>query len=133
MFFFVYLKRNKKIRERHKSRTKNLPSFTLFVVPENEIHFEFLPPPWSKMEKTTDKMAIESFTVSRVSGASERANGRASGPVLQSVFLAVIDHSAEWVGPILPCGTWVIDTVMQRQIIDVVFEERVKDAVWEYG
>ena len=29
----------------------------------------------------------------RVSGASERANGRASGPVLQSVFLAVIDHS----------------------------------------
>ena len=30
----------------------------------------------------------------RVSGASKRANGRASGPVLQSVFLAVIDHSA---------------------------------------
>ena len=29
----------------------------------------------------------------RVSGASERANGRASGPVLQSVFLAVLDHS----------------------------------------
>ena len=29
-----------------------------------------------------------------MSGASERANGRASGPVLQSVFLAVIDHSA---------------------------------------
>ena len=29
----------------------------------------------------------------RVSGARERANGRASGPVLQSVFLAVIDHS----------------------------------------
>ena len=28
-----------------------------------------------------------------MSGASERANGRASGPVLQSVFLAVIDHS----------------------------------------
>ena len=31
---------------------------------------------------------------SEVSGASERANGRASGPVLQSVFLAVFDHSA---------------------------------------
>ena len=30
----------------------------------------------------------------RVSGASELANGRASGPVLQSVFLAVLDHSA---------------------------------------
>merc|ERR1712126_594388 len=29
-----------------------------------------------------------------VSGASERANGRVSGPVLPSVFLAVIDHSA---------------------------------------
>ena len=28
-----------------------------------------------------------------MSGASERANGRASGPVLQSVFLAVLDHS----------------------------------------
>ena len=28
-----------------------------------------------------------------MSGASERANGRASGPVLQSVFLAVFDHS----------------------------------------
>ena len=26
---------------------------------------------------------------------SERANGRASGPVLQSVFLAVLDHSVE--------------------------------------
>ena len=31
-----------------------------------------------------------------MSGASERANGRARGPVLQSVFLAVIDHSALW-------------------------------------
>ena len=31
----------------------------------------------------------------RVSGASERANGRAIGPVLQSVFLAVIDHNEQ--------------------------------------
>ena len=30
----------------------------------------------------------------RVSGASERANGRASGPVLTSLFLFVPDHSA---------------------------------------
>ena len=30
----------------------------------------------------------------RVSGASERANGRASGPVLQSVFLIVVNQSA---------------------------------------
>ena len=42
-----------------------------------------------EIEKNTDKIAIQSFTVPRVSGA----NGRASGPVLQSVFLAVIDHS----------------------------------------
>ena len=32
--------------------------------------------------------------VSEVSGASERANGRASGPVLTSLFLFVPDHSA---------------------------------------
>ena len=32
----------------------------------------------------------------RVSGASEQANGRASGPVLQSVFLALLAHSALW-------------------------------------
>ena len=35
----------------------------------------------------------------RVSGASERGNGRASGPVLLSVFLAVIDHSE-----VIDCG-----------------------------
>ena len=29
-----------------------------------------------------------------MSGASKRTNGRASGPVLRSVFLAVLDHSA---------------------------------------
>ena len=46
---------------------------------------------WLKIEKNTDKIAIQSFTV-------PRANGRASGPVLQSVFLAVIDHSARFVG-----------------------------------
>ena len=32
--------------------------------------------------------------VSKVSGASERANGRASGPVLQSVFLVLLAHCA---------------------------------------
>ena len=31
--------------------------------------------------------------VSKVSSASERANGQASGLVLQSVFLAVLDQS----------------------------------------
>ena len=39
------------------------------------------------------KRSEQSRASERVSGASERANGRASGPVLQSVFLAVIDHS----------------------------------------
>ena len=29
----------------------------------------------------------------RVSGASKQVNGRASSPLLQSVFLAVLDHS----------------------------------------
>ena len=29
-----------------------------------------------------------------VSGASEQANGPVSGPVLQSVFLVLLDHSA---------------------------------------
>ena len=33
-----------------------------------------------------------------MSGASERANGRASGPVLTSRFLFVPDHSAEQPG-----------------------------------
>ena len=33
----------------------------------------------------------------RVSGASERANGRASGPVLQSVFLVDLAHCGEGV------------------------------------
>ena len=34
--------------------------------------------------------------VSEVSGVSERANGQASGPVLQSLFVTVIDHSG-WI------------------------------------
>ena len=43
------------------------------------------------------KIAFSSSTFPRVSGASERANGRASGPVLQSVFLAVIDHRVVYI------------------------------------
>ena len=46
-------------------------------------------------ERSGGRERSEQFGASeRVSGANERANGRASGPVLQSVFLAVIDHSA---------------------------------------
>ena len=37
----------------------------------------------------------------QVSGASERANGRVSGSVLQSVFLAVFDRSAGLSFPLL--------------------------------
>ena len=36
----------------------------------------------------------QKFTFPRVSGASERANGRASSPVLTSRLLFVPDHSA---------------------------------------
>ena len=42
---------------------------------------------WLKTGKNTDKIAIQSSTV-------PRANGRASGLVLQSVFLVVLAHSA---------------------------------------
>ena len=43
--------------------------------------------------KSTEKIVIQSFTFPRVSGARERANERASGPVLQSEFLIILDHS----------------------------------------
>ena len=39
-----------------------------------------------------------------MSGASERANERASGPVLQSVFLAVFYHSER---ELYKLGVWV--------------------------
>ena len=35
----------------------------------------------------------QSVASEQVSGASERANGKASGLVLKSVFLTVLDHS----------------------------------------
>ena len=45
----------------------------------------------------------------RVSGASERANGRASGPVLTSRFLFVPDHSASRHLPSPVYGDVVVD------------------------
>ena len=53
-----------------------------------------------------------------MSGASERANGRASGPVLQSVFLAVIDHSAlQAFTPIkFETDAWVYMTLCRTRI-----------------
>ena len=51
-------------------------------------------------ERSGGRKRSEQFRVSeRVSGASERANGRASGLVIQSVFLAVFDHSDQRVCP----------------------------------
>ena len=45
-------------------------------------------------ERSGGREQSEQFGASeRVSGASERANGRASGTVLQSVFQAVLNHS----------------------------------------
>ena len=54
---------------------------------------------WSKIGKNRQNShpiihCPTSEGVSKVSERCERANGRASGPVLQSVFLAVFDHSA---------------------------------------
>ena len=43
-----------------------------------------------------DKQSEQCGASERVSGASERANGRASDPVLQSVFLFILAHSAVW-------------------------------------
>ena len=43
-----------------------------------------------------------------MSGASERANGRASGPVLQSVFLAVIDHRGGGRGGFSPSNLFFV-------------------------
>ena len=37
----------------------------------------------------------------RVSGVSERANGQASGPVLQSVFLVVLAHCVQCIYPLV--------------------------------
>ena len=47
-----------------------------------------------KKHRQNSHLIIHCPTSEGVSKVSERANGRASGPVLQSVFLAVFDHSA---------------------------------------
>ena len=39
------------------------------------------------------EQSAQSGASKQVSGANKRANGRASGPVLQSAFLVVLDHS----------------------------------------
>ena len=47
----------------------------------------------SKVSKQANDWPQRSAWVKRVSGASGRANGPASGPVLQSVFLVILAHS----------------------------------------
>ena len=42
-----------------------------------------------------------------MSGASQRANGRASGPVLTSLFLFVPDHSARVVDVVSSLDLWM--------------------------
>jgi len=96
----------------------------VFLCSRSIVDCLFIASLWSEIEKNTDKITIQSFTVprarewakwasertsersggrerseqsgasERVSGASERANGRASGPVLTSRFLADLNHSA---------------------------------------
>ena len=52
-----------------------------------------------------------------MSGASEQANGRASGPVLQSLFLAVIEHSAFLPRQDENGGKWIHRTPTAFQLI----------------
>ena len=42
----------------------------------------------------SERSGVREQGTERVSGASELAKGRASGPVLQSGFLVILDHSA---------------------------------------
>jgi len=73
--------------------------------------------------------------LSEVSGASERAKGRASGPLLQSVFLAVIDHSA-WGRDIgffhLPSSPAVVSLellVVYKRFFTYMISRRSREAV----
>ena len=54
----------------------------------------------------------------RVSGASERANERASGPVLTSRFMAVLAHSA-----LLVCWRGKVSTVTRNRINGAALEK----------
>ena len=55
-----------------------------------------------------------------MSGASERANGQASGSVLQSVFLAILDHS-DWV-----MGMIILFTLVKGQSFSLVHQQVMK-------
>ena len=127
------------------------PSF-IPSLPRHLISDLFIFALWSKVGKNTDKIAIQSFTVprarewakwasertsersggreqseqsgasERVSGASDRANGRASGPVLTSRFLFVPDHSAIVKGtaqrflsfPVI--ASWLLPELMKLEV-----------------
>ena len=51
-------------------------------------------PLWAGIEKKHRINSQKGGTSKQVSYASERANKRASGPLLQSVFLVILAHSA---------------------------------------
>ena len=50
--------------------------------------------PMSHCPTSSEVSEVSEQASERVSGASEQANGRAIGPVLQSVFLVILAHSA---------------------------------------
>ena len=64
---------------------------------------------WGTMGQNQVILRHQKFTYPRVSGASEQANGRASGPVLQSVFLAVLDQSAVHNKLVANWGWWKVE------------------------
>ena len=78
-----------------------IPALTLASLPVSVV------PRPSTMGQNQVILRHQKFTFPRVSGASERANGRASGPVLTSRFLFVPDHSATPIGfGRTPSGTY---------------------------
>ena len=52
--------------------------------------------PCPKSQGVSEHVSKQGEAIKRVSGASEWKNGKVSGPVLQSVFLVVLDYSAIW-------------------------------------
>ena len=79
------------------------------ILRHRKIHFPTSKGVSEVSERTSERsggreQSKQSGASERVSGASERVNGRASDPVLQSVFLAVIDHSVRRIFSVV--GFW---------------------------
>ena len=58
-----------------------------------------------------------------MSGASEQANGQASGPVLQSAFLVILAHSAAADKPGLKVGSRRLDLDQGNSIGESVWDQ----------